>query len=359
MTVFLNLIASEPDISKVPIMIDSSKWEVLEAGMRCVQGKGIVNSISLKDGEEVIGNRTKVKIVKNTSHGFSIGTICTVEGWSNDADRYLLKGNYQGRVITQTHNEHDVELVSEISPVKEVVKVEKELTHDASLKALDLKAGDTVQITHKPEKDSTWQNSWVGSQDDFIGKTYTIAYVNTSGVHLKGTDFGFPANSMKKVTAAVSKKTKPGAKFKVGDSVKVIKNTSGGFHSGTTGTIVKVEASESRQSYLVKGKFAGSILSLSHKETDLEFASEISPVKEDSKDKYILESEYVEKIKLKSIKTGTPIVTATQSNPYDSPGWNAPEVNIWSTPKVLEHIEVTVSVKETIQFIDYSMLVIG
>ena len=50
---FLNLIMSEPDISKVPIMIDSSKWEVLEAGLRCVQGKCIVNSISLKEGEEI------------------------------------------------------------------------------------------------------------------------------------------------------------------------------------------------------------------------------------------------------------------------------------------------------------------
>ena len=49
---FLNLIASEPDISRVPIMIDSSKWTVLEAGLRCVQGKSIVNSISLKEGEE-------------------------------------------------------------------------------------------------------------------------------------------------------------------------------------------------------------------------------------------------------------------------------------------------------------------
>ena len=49
---FLNLIASEPDISKVPIMIDSSKWDILEAGLKCIQGKGVVNSISLKEGEE-------------------------------------------------------------------------------------------------------------------------------------------------------------------------------------------------------------------------------------------------------------------------------------------------------------------
>jgi len=52
MTTFLNLIASEPEISRVPIMIDSSKWKVIEAGLKCVQGKAIVNSISLKEGEE-------------------------------------------------------------------------------------------------------------------------------------------------------------------------------------------------------------------------------------------------------------------------------------------------------------------
>ena len=52
MTRFLNLIASEPDIARVPLMVDSSKWEVIEAGVKCLQGKGIVNSISLKEGEE-------------------------------------------------------------------------------------------------------------------------------------------------------------------------------------------------------------------------------------------------------------------------------------------------------------------
>ncbi len=53
MTTFLHLIASEPDIARVPIMIDSSKWSVIEAGLKCVQGKAIVNSISLKEGEEL------------------------------------------------------------------------------------------------------------------------------------------------------------------------------------------------------------------------------------------------------------------------------------------------------------------
>ncbi|MFT3755901.1 MAG: methionine synthase [Pseudoxanthomonas sp.] len=49
---FLNLIASEPDIARIPVMVDSSKWEVIEAGLKCLQGKGVVNSISLKEGEE-------------------------------------------------------------------------------------------------------------------------------------------------------------------------------------------------------------------------------------------------------------------------------------------------------------------
>ena len=52
MTKFLNIIATEPEIARLPIMIDSSKWTVLEAGLKCVQGKGVVNSISLKEGEE-------------------------------------------------------------------------------------------------------------------------------------------------------------------------------------------------------------------------------------------------------------------------------------------------------------------
>ncbi|WP_329108750.1 methionine synthase [Micromonospora sp. NBC_01699] len=52
MTTFLNLIATEPEVARIPVMIDSSRWSVLEAGLRCVQGKGVVNSISLKEGEE-------------------------------------------------------------------------------------------------------------------------------------------------------------------------------------------------------------------------------------------------------------------------------------------------------------------
>src|SRR5688500_3916633 len=57
---FLNLIASEPGIARVPIMVDSSKWEVIEAGLKCIQGKGIVNSISLKEGVEPFTHQAKL-----------------------------------------------------------------------------------------------------------------------------------------------------------------------------------------------------------------------------------------------------------------------------------------------------------
>jgi 5-methyltetrahydrofolate--homocysteine methyltransferase len=60
MTTFLNYVASEPDIARIPVMIDSSKWSVIEAGLKCIQGKGIVNSISMKEGEELFKQRARL-----------------------------------------------------------------------------------------------------------------------------------------------------------------------------------------------------------------------------------------------------------------------------------------------------------
>ena len=57
---FLNLMASEPDIARVPVMVDSSKWSVIEAGLRCLQGKGIVNSISMKEGVDEFKRQAKL-----------------------------------------------------------------------------------------------------------------------------------------------------------------------------------------------------------------------------------------------------------------------------------------------------------
>ncbi|HYT97685.1 MAG TPA: dihydropteroate synthase, partial [Casimicrobiaceae bacterium] len=59
MTTFLNALGSEPDIARVPIVVDSSRWSVIEAGLKCLQGKGIVNSISLKEGEDVFREQAR------------------------------------------------------------------------------------------------------------------------------------------------------------------------------------------------------------------------------------------------------------------------------------------------------------
>ncbi|MFT5180594.1 MAG: 5-methyltetrahydrofolate--homocysteine methyltransferase [Alphaproteobacteria bacterium] len=84
MTRFLNLIAAEPDISRVPIMIDSSKWSVIEAGLKCVQGKSIVNSISLKEGETPF--LEQAKLVKR--YGAAVVVMAfDEEGQADTADR--------------------------------------------------------------------------------------------------------------------------------------------------------------------------------------------------------------------------------------------------------------------------------
>lgn len=70
MTTFLHFIASEPEISRVPIMVDSSKWSVIEAGLKCIQGKGIVNSVSLKEGEEAFKQR--VRLIRRYGAGMVI-----------------------------------------------------------------------------------------------------------------------------------------------------------------------------------------------------------------------------------------------------------------------------------------------
>ena len=81
---FLNLIASEPDISRVPVMIDSSKWPVIEAGLKCVQGKAIVNSISLKEGEDAF--LAQAKLVRR--YGAAVVVMAFDEkGQADTADR--------------------------------------------------------------------------------------------------------------------------------------------------------------------------------------------------------------------------------------------------------------------------------
>jgi len=85
MVKFLNLLASEPDIARVPIMVDSSKWSVIEAGLRCLQGKGIVNSISMKEGEEEF--LRQAKLVKR----YGAATVVMAFDEKGQADTYERK----------------------------------------------------------------------------------------------------------------------------------------------------------------------------------------------------------------------------------------------------------------------------
>jgi len=84
MTTFLNLIATEPEVAKIPIMVDSSRWSVLEAGLKCVQGKGVVNSISLKEGEELFLEQAR----KIKSYGAGVVVMAFDEqGQADTAER--------------------------------------------------------------------------------------------------------------------------------------------------------------------------------------------------------------------------------------------------------------------------------
>lgn len=98
MVTFMNLIASEPDISRVPIMIDSSKFSVIEAGLKCVQGKGIVNSISLKEGEEpFIDQATKIKRYGAATVVMAFDT----EGQADTADRKFEICERSYKILTE------------------------------------------------------------------------------------------------------------------------------------------------------------------------------------------------------------------------------------------------------------------
>lgn len=116
MTKFLNLIASEPDISRVPIMIDSSKWDIIEAGLKTVQGKCIVNSISLKEGEkEFVAH---AKLVKR----YGAAVIVMAFDESGQADNYnrrieICKRSYDILVNELNFKPQDIIFDPNIFPV--------------------------------------------------------------------------------------------------------------------------------------------------------------------------------------------------------------------------------------------------
>jgi 5-methyltetrahydrofolate--homocysteine methyltransferase len=98
MTKFLNLISAEPEISRVPLMIDSSKWSVIEAGLKCVQGKAIVNSISLKEGEEAF-----LRVARRVRrYGAAVVVMAFDEqGQATDADRKVAIAERAYRLLTE------------------------------------------------------------------------------------------------------------------------------------------------------------------------------------------------------------------------------------------------------------------
>ena len=116
MVTFLNLIAAEPDIARVPIMIDSSKWEIIEAGLKCIQGKGIVNSISLKEGE------TQFIAQANTIKNFGAAVIVMAFDEQGQADSYerrieICKRSYDILVKRVGFNKQDIIFDPNIFPV--------------------------------------------------------------------------------------------------------------------------------------------------------------------------------------------------------------------------------------------------
>ena len=101
MTRFLNLIASEPDIARVPIMVDSSKWSVIEAGLKCIQGKPIVNSISLKEGEEPF--RKQARLIRR----YGAATVVMAFDEAGQADTFQRKTEICQRCYEILVNEID------------------------------------------------------------------------------------------------------------------------------------------------------------------------------------------------------------------------------------------------------------
>lgn len=134
MTKFLNLIASEPDIAKLPIMVDSSKWSVIENGLKCLQGKGIVNSISLKEGEE----KFKESAHKIMKYGAAVVVMAFDEQGQAD--------NYQRR-IEICKRSYDI-LVNEIGfPAQDIIFDPNILTVATGLEEHNNYAVDFINAT--------------------------------------------------------------------------------------------------------------------------------------------------------------------------------------------------------------------
>ena len=133
MEYFLKLIAAEPDISSRPIMIDSSRWEVIETGLKSIQGKPIVNSISLKNGEEEF--LSHAKIVKD----FGAAVIVMAFDEIGQADTYERKISICKRAMTR-HNK-------QISPIEDIIFDPNILAIATGIEEHDTKGADYINAT--------------------------------------------------------------------------------------------------------------------------------------------------------------------------------------------------------------------
>lgn len=108
MTTFLNMIAAEPDIARVPVMIDSSKWDVITAGLQCMQGKGIVNSISLKEGEEVFLSHARDVM----RYGAAVVVMCFDEkGQATSYERRIEIAERAYRLLTEVVGMNPLDII--------------------------------------------------------------------------------------------------------------------------------------------------------------------------------------------------------------------------------------------------------
>src|SRR4029077_8264611 len=109
---FLHLVAAEPDVARIPIMIDSSKWTVIEAGLKCVQGKAIVNSISLKEGEDRF--LKQARLIKQ--YGAAVVVMAfDEEGQAVTADRKVAICERAHELLTKKVGFHSSDIIFDVN----------------------------------------------------------------------------------------------------------------------------------------------------------------------------------------------------------------------------------------------------
>lgn len=269
----------------------------------------------------------KVKIVKKfdgDSSGISwvTGMNPTLGLEGEVLDVYDNHGTIQ--YLVRSHSDEWWYLKESLELAKDVTVDLPKFTNREAFDNLQLKKGDTIKICGKAKSNSRgWCNSWIKAMDRYVGQTFTLEstpeYAD-SGLHILGTSVRWPFFVLEKVTAEQKQSVRPTTKFKAGDKVRVVKNTSHGFEAGTIGTVSRVvrrPSSESDTQYEYDIICPPQSFPYIHPESDLELHTEMCP-KPEKKDKYITSSDY-ERISVKSAKkTGSKMVVDVEVMPKTS-----------------------------------------